>query len=88
MNKFYPLRIKNIIRETTDSVSLVFDVPSNLGKDFQFKPGQYLTLKTKIQGEELRRSYSISTAPYENILQVSVKKVEQGKFSSFAKPKR
>lgn len=84
MNKFYPLRIKNIIRETTDSVSLVFDVPSNLGKDFQFKPGQYLTLKTKIQGEELRRSYSISTAPYENILQVSVKKVEQGKFSSFA----
>lgn len=84
MIKFYPLRIKNIIRETVDAVSLVFDVPTDLAKEFQFKPGQYLTLKTKIQGEELRRSYSISSAPYENTLQVSVKKVEQGKFSTFA----
>ncbi len=82
--KFHSLQIKNIRRETSDCVSVAFDVPTELEENYQFISGQYLTLKTEIEGEEVRRSYSICSSPTDNELRVAVKKVEGGRFSSFA----
>jgi ring-1,2-phenylacetyl-CoA epoxidase subunit PaaE len=81
---FHPLKIKDIRKETSDTVSIAFDIPSDLKADYKFVPGQYLTLKKDIKGEDIRRSYSISAAPSENELRVAVKQVENGKFSSYA----
>ena len=82
--KFYPLTIKDIQRETADCVSIAFDVPESLSSEFKFTQGQYLTLRTFINGEDVRRSYSICTSPGENELRVAVKQVENGLFSTFA----
>lgn len=81
---FHPLRIKEIRPETAECVSVVFDIPDNLKKDFQFKPGQSLTMRTSIAGEEVRRTYSICSGPLENEWRVAIKKVEGGLFSGFA----
>jgi len=81
---FHPLKIKKIRKETPDCVSLVFEVPAILQEEFRFEQGQNITLKKVIDGEELRRSYSICAAPFENELKVAVKKLEGGKFSSYA----
>lgn len=82
--KFYPLKVKNIRRETQDCVSVAFDVPEDLASVFHFTQGQYLTIKANLNGEDIRRSYSICTAPDENDLRVAIKQVEDGKFSTFA----
>ncbi|MBI3134978.1 MAG: 2Fe-2S iron-sulfur cluster binding domain-containing protein [Bacteroidetes bacterium] len=82
--KFYSLTIQDIKPETDDTVSIAFSVPVNLSQDFKFKPGQYLTLKTLVDGSEVRRSYSICSAPSENELRVAVKRINKGTFSSFA----
>lgn len=82
--KFYPLTVSQIRRETEDAVSIAFDVPAEWTEKFSFVPGQYLTLKTTIDGEEVRRSYSICAAPNEGELRVAVKEIEGGKFSTFA----
>jgi ring-1,2-phenylacetyl-CoA epoxidase subunit PaaE len=82
--KFHPLKIKDIRPETDDAVSIGFDVPENLKLDYSFKAGQYLTFKAIINGEEVRRSYSLCTSPLENKLRVAVKRVLNGKFSNFA----
>jgi ring-1,2-phenylacetyl-CoA epoxidase subunit PaaE len=81
---FHTLSIKDIRKETADTVSIAFDIPSDLTNDYKFIPGQYLTLKTDIKGEDVRRSYSISSALSEGELRVAVKQVENGKFSTFA----
>lgn len=84
MAKFHSLKIKEVRRETDDCVSIAFDVPAELTPEYQYQPGQHLTLRKKLNGEELRRTYSICAAPFENELRVAVKKVEGGRFSSFA----
>ena len=84
MIHFHPLQIKKVEKETDDCVSITFDVPENLKELFLFKQGQTLTIKKKIGEEELRRNYSICSSPFENILQVVVKKVDGGLFSTFA----
>ena len=81
---FHPLTIKDIRKETADCVSICFDVPAHLAKDFVFTQGQNITLKALIDGEEIRRSYSVCSSLYENELRVAVKKVEGGKFSTYA----
>ena len=81
---FHKLKIRQVKKETPDCVSLSFDVPENLKNAFQFKEGQNITIKSSINGEELRRSYSICSAPHENELRVAVKKVDGGLFSSYA----
>ena len=81
---FHSLRVKEIKKETPECVSILFDVPDKLEKEFQFMQGQNLTIKIKLNGEEIRRSYSICAAPYENELRVAVKKAGNGVFSSFA----
>lgn len=84
MPKFHTLQVADVRRETPDCVSVAFAVPSDLKKDYQYLAGQYLTLKIDINGEEVRRSYSICTSPLEEELRVAIKKVEGGKFSTFA----
>ncbi len=81
---FHKLKVKEIKQETPDCVSIAFAIPDNLKPDFLFEQGQNITIKKEIDGEEIRRSYSICSAPFENELRVAVKQVEGGKFSNFA----
>lgn len=82
--KFHRLKIKDIRREISDCVSLAFEVPKDLEQAYSYIPGQYLTLKTHFEGEEIRRSYSICSSPVDEELRVAVKKVEGGRFSTLA----
>jgi len=81
---FHSLKIKEIKQETSDTVSISFEVPSDLKSTYNFTAGQYLTLRALINGEDVRRSYSICAAPYENELTVAVKAIENGLFSTYA----
>src|SRR5687768_13820913 len=81
---FHPLRVKKITRETDQCVSVEFEVPENLAEIFQFKQGQSLTMRTMLNREEVRRTYSLCSSPIDNVWKVAVKKVEGGTFSSFA----
>lgn len=87
MSTFYTLKIKNIIRETANAVSIIFDVPSSIMDEFSFTAGQYITLKTTLNGEDIRRAYSLCSSPKSNEIKVAVKAVENGKFSVFATSK-
>ncbi len=82
--KFHSLKIQEVVKETEDCVSVAFEVPVDIKNDYSYVAGQYLTLKTVINGEEIRRSYSLCSAPYQNEWRVAIKKVENGKFSTFA----
>lgn len=84
MATFNTLIISKIQRETSKAVSISFDVPESLKNTYAFEAGQYLTLKTKIDGQEIRRDYSISSSPRSNDLTVTIKEIENGIFSSFA----
>lgn len=84
MTHFYPLTIKEVKQETSDCVSIAFTVPNKLTDIFAYTQGQYLTLKATINGEELRRSYSICSSPLDTVLRVAVKQVAGGLFSGYA----
>lgn len=84
MSKFNSLTVKEIKKETAQAVSILFDVPADLQSEYQFEAGQYVNIKTEIQGEEIRRSYSISSSPLSGELRVVVKAIDGGKFSNFA----
>lgn len=84
MSAFYSLTIATINRETKDCVSIEFDVQDAIKEKFKYLPGQYLTIKLQIQGDEIRRSYSICSSDLLNEkLAVAVKKVKLGKGSGF-----
>lgn len=83
----HKLRVSDITRETGDTVSVALEVPEELENNYKFIPGQYLTLETEIDGEKLRRSYSLCSSPLDGELRVAVKKVPQGKFSTYANEK-
>ena len=82
-NTFHDIQISEIIEETKDAKSLVFDIPSQLTNDFTYNAGQYLTLKFEIDGKEERRSYSLSSAPVENKWRVCCKRVKNGLVSNY-----
>lgn len=84
MANFHSLKVQEIKKETQDTVSVTLDIPLGLQDSFAFRAGQYLTFKQSINGEEIRRSYSLCSAPSENIWKVAVKQVPNGKFSTFA----
>jgi ring-1,2-phenylacetyl-CoA epoxidase subunit PaaE len=84
MMHFHLLRVKKVVKETEDCVSIELDVPAELQDMFRFKQGQNLTIKKMVNGEELRRNYSICSSPFDNRLRVAVKKVEGGVFSTWA----
>ncbi len=81
---FHPLRVKKITRETPDCISISFEIPKDLEKEFLYKEGQNITVKTVLDNKEVRRSYSICAAPHEKELKVAVKKVHGGSFSQYA----
>ncbi|MBT3621284.1 MAG: 2Fe-2S iron-sulfur cluster binding domain-containing protein [Flavobacteriales bacterium] len=80
MNKFHPLTITNITKLTADAVAISFDVSNN--SLFQFEAGQYITIKKEINGEQVRRAYSICSTNAEGVT-IGVKKVAGGKMSTF-----
>lgn len=84
MSKFYKLYIKDIQKETEKAVTITFDVPQNLKDTFAFKAGQYITLKSTINGNEVRRDYSLCSSPKSGVLKIAVKEVKDGIFSSYA----
>lgn len=84
MRHFHSLQVKEVRRETEDTVSVLFDVPSELESTFQFTQGQYVTLRKELNGEDVRRSYSICSGVHDNALRVAIKKVEGGRFSTYA----
>ena len=82
--RFHRLAVKDLRRETPDAISMTFAIPQELAGDYSFLPGQYLTLRTTMDGEEVRRSYSICSGPDDGELRVAVKRVNGGAFSSWA----
>ncbi len=82
--RFHTLKIREIRRETPDAVSIAFEVPQDLRPAYAFEQGQYLTLRTEIDGEDIRRSYSICAGEEDGELRVAVKEVAGGAFSTFA----
>ena len=82
--RFHRLAVNDLRRESADAVSMTFKIPSELADDYSFAPGQYLTLRTTMDGEEVRRSYSICSGPDDGELRIAVKKVDGGAFSSWA----
>ncbi len=87
MSDFHALTIQDITRETAQAVSITFGVPDALKEQFEFKAGQYVTLKTEIEGKEIRRAYSLCSTPQSGKLKVAVKEVEGGTFSVLANNK-
>lgn len=83
MARFHTLKVKEIKRETADAVSVSFEVPPQQQPEYQFKQGQYITLKLTVNGEEIRRSYSLCSSPYEKEIRVAVKEVAGGRASTF-----
>lgn len=81
--RFHRLAVSDVRRETADAVSVAFHVPPGLAADYAFAPGQYLTLRATIEGEDMRRSYSICSGPDDGELRVAVKQVPGGPFSSW-----
>jgi ring-1,2-phenylacetyl-CoA epoxidase subunit PaaE len=82
--RFHRLAVNDLRREAADAVSMTFAIPRELTDDYRFAPGQYLTLRTTMDGEEVRRSYSICSGPDDGELRIAVKKVDGGAFSSWA----
>lgn len=82
--QFHSLIVSDLRRETEGCVSVAFEVPQGLQNQFNFAAGQYLTFKINLDGEEIRRSYSLCSAPHEKTWRVAIKEIPNGKFSSFA----
>lgn len=81
---FHRLTVAEIVPETADAKSIRFDVPEELKETFRFAPGQHLTLRAEIGGEDVRRNYSLCVAPGEGQLKVTVKRIAGGLFSGWA----
>ncbi len=79
--KYYDLKVEEVIQETEDAITIVFNNPNN---EISYKPGQYLTLILQIDGKEERRSYSLSSSPETDTnLAVTVKKITGGHVSNY-----
>ena len=83
MAKFHNIKIADIYKTTKDCSVITFDIPDELKSEFQYKPGQHLTLKATINDQDVRRSYSLCSSPIENKWKVAVKKINGGLFSTF-----
>lgn len=82
--RFHALNVRDVRKETRDAVVVELEVPEYLRDAFAFKHGQYLTLRTTIDGNQERRSYSICSSPLSGSLRVAIKRVDDGLFSSWA----
>ncbi len=84
MTDFHEVKIKDIHKETKDTVVVTFDIPESLSSSFAFIQGQHLTLRKIINGEDVRRSYSLCTSPLEKQWKVAIKQIPGGIFSTYA----
>lgn len=84
MPHFHTLAIKEIVKETSSAVSILFDIPEDLKKFYSFTAGQYVTIRTTVNGEELRRAYSICSSEKSGDVKIAVKAIENGVFSNYA----
>ncbi len=82
--RFHDLKVADVRRETEDAVSVAFEIPEELVDDYKYEAGQYVTLRQEIDGEDVRRSYSICTGLNQGELRVAIKKVYKGVFSTYA----
>jgi len=80
---FSKLKVQEIKKETNDAVSIAFEIPADLKSNFEYQSGQYITIKSDIAGEDIRRSYSLCSAPSEDDFRIGVKKVDNGRMSIF-----
>ncbi len=81
---FHKLKISEVRRETPDAVSIRFEIPEHLKQAFVFKAGQHLTLRADLDGEDVRRNYSVCVAPSENEMRIAIKQMAPGRFSVWA----
>jgi ring-1,2-phenylacetyl-CoA epoxidase subunit PaaE len=84
MSKFYPLTVAKVKQETRDAIAVTFEVPPELKSQFAYQQGQHLTLRAMIDGEDVRRSYSICSAVQDDLLRVAIKRTPGGMFSTWA----
>ena len=84
MSKFHPLIVANVAQLTRDTVAVTFAVPPELKAAFRYQQGQYLTLRAMIDGEDVRRSYSICSSVLDDTLRVAIKRTTGGLFSGWA----
>lgn len=84
MAKFYPVKVSGIRSETPNCVSICFNLDDRLRRMFSFRPGQFVTLRTRIDGRVVQRPYSICSGVDDSELQIAVKRIEGGRFSNFA----
>ena len=83
MADFHKIKVADIYKETEDTSVITFEIPEELKEIFNFHQGQHLTLKANINGEDVRRSYSLCSSPIENEWKVAVKQIPGGKFSTY-----
>ena len=82
-DQFHSLKIHKAVNETDEAISIFLDIPKNLKESFNYISGQYLTFQVEVNGETLRRSYSLCTSPYvDDVPAVTVKRVEKGRVSN------
>lgn len=84
MSKFHEVRVASVRSETRDAIVVTFEVPESLADQFRYVQGQHITLRTEINGEDVRRSYSICAAVQDNTLRIAIKRVPGGLFSNWA----
>jgi ring-1,2-phenylacetyl-CoA epoxidase subunit PaaE len=87
MPSFKKLIVKEVKRETKDAVSILFNVPEEFKTNYTFIAGQYINLRLTLDNQEIRRAYSICSAPTSGELRIAVKAVKNGAFSQFANTK-
>ena len=83
MSQFHSIKVQDIYKETKDCSVVTFEIPDDLKQNFKYNQGQYLTLKTIIDNQDVRRSYSLCSSPTDNTWQVAIKKINGGLFSTF-----
>jgi len=84
MATFYKVTVQDIKKETEKAVSIAFAIPNDIKDKFTFLAGQYITVKAVIDGQEVRRAYSICSAPSSGEIRIVVKEIENGTFSVYA----
>lgn len=83
MAQFNKITVSDVYKETSDCSVVTFDIPEELYEEFRFRQGQHLTLKADLNGEDIRRTYSLCSSPFENVWKVAVKQIPEGRFSTF-----
>jgi len=84
MADFHTIKVTDIYKETKDCVVVTFAIPGSLRDTFKFKQGQHLTVRKEIDGQDIRRNYSLCTSPLDDVWKVAIKTIRDGVFSNYA----